>query len=88
MSSEDNPNIIRRFLNWFFPKKLYDPFDKRSSEKKELEKSLKPETIYIKKNNNSSSEKKELEERLEKLKMIIKKNKSFESSDDDEIDLS
>ena len=77
MNSEDNPNIIKRFLNWFFPKKLYDPFDKKSHE---------PEPKYIKQNNNECSEKKQLGERLEKLKMIIKKNKSVESSED-EIDL-
>lgn len=77
MNSEDNPNIVKRFLNWFFPKKLYDPFDKKNYE---------PEPKYIKKDNNECSEKKELEERLKKLRMIIKKNKSVENSED-EIDL-
>ena len=48
MKSEDSLNIFERFLNWFFPKKLYDPFSKNIDEDIEIEKKLEILREYIK----------------------------------------
>ena len=85
MKNDDNPSIIKKFLNWFFPKKLYDPFDKK------IEDEPKP----LKLDNEDTG----IDQKLEKLKQYIKinkeldslnkkHNKSLEDEDEDEIDLS
>ena len=81
MKNEDNPSTIKRFLNWFFPKKLYDPFDRKIED--EPKQKLDNEDTAI-------------DEKLEKLKQYIKvdkeldslNNKHNKSLNDDEIDLS
>tara|TARA_B100000886_G_C20298658_1_gene438705 strand:- start:470 stop:724 length:255 start_codon:yes stop_codon:yes gene_type:complete len=84
MKNDDNPSIIKRFLNWFFPKKLYDPLDKKIENEPKQKLDNKDTAI---------------DEKLEKLKQYIKVdkeldsldkkyNKSFENKIEDEIDLS
>lgn len=65
MKNDDNPSTIKRFLNWFFPKKLYDPLDKKvDHESKPL---------------NLEDDNAKIEKKLEKLRNYIKIDKEVDS---------
>ena len=76
MGNNDKTNIFKRFLNWFFPKKLYDPLDKKiDHESNPLDKKIEDEPKPLKLDNEDTG----IDEKLEKLKQYIKINKELDS---------